>query len=81
MNSYIERLAWGTDAGFYRYVPEEVLHPATEKQVQQKISSGSSQKIDRYLCRFFIFLPCLFPAAVQSGGCRNRIQFYRLPRG
>ena len=35
MNSYIERLAWGTDAGFYRYVPEEVLHPATEKQVQQ----------------------------------------------
>ena len=35
MNTYIERLAWGTDAGFYRYVPEEVLHPATEKQVQQ----------------------------------------------
>lgn len=35
MNSYIERLAWGTDAGFYRYVPEEVLHPATEQQVQQ----------------------------------------------
>ena len=38
MNSYIERLAWGTDAGFYRYVPEEVLHPATEKQVQQIIA-------------------------------------------
>ena len=38
MNSYIERLAWGTDAGFYRYIPEEVLHPATEKQVQQILS-------------------------------------------
>ena len=38
MNSYIERLAWGTDAGFYRYVPEEVLHPATEQQVQQILS-------------------------------------------
>ena len=33
-DSYIERLAWGTDAGFYRYVPEEVLHPADEEQVQ-----------------------------------------------
>lgn len=31
---YLFRLAWGTDAGFYRLVPEEVLHPATEAQVQ-----------------------------------------------
>ena len=29
MKKYIERLAWGTDAGFYRMLPEEVLHPAT----------------------------------------------------
>ena len=28
MQKYIERLAWGTDAGFYRLVPEEVLMPA-----------------------------------------------------
>ena len=38
MSSFIERLAWGTDAGFYRYVPEEVLHPAGEAQVQQIIA-------------------------------------------
>ena len=34
MKKYIERLAWGTDAGFYRLIPQEVLHPATEKDVQ-----------------------------------------------
>ena len=34
MKKYIERLAWGTDAGFYRMIPEEVLHPTTEAEVQ-----------------------------------------------
>lgn len=34
MNRYIERLAWGTDAGFYRLIPQEVLHPSTEEEVQ-----------------------------------------------
>ena len=34
MKKYIERLAWGTDAGFYRLIPQEVLHPATEADVQ-----------------------------------------------
>ena len=33
--SYAHRLAWGTDAGFYRLIPQEVLHPATEADVQQ----------------------------------------------
>ena len=33
MKKYIERLAWGTDAGFYRLIPQEVLNPATEKDV------------------------------------------------
>lgn len=33
MKSYLERLAWGTDAGFYRLVPEEVLMPATVDEV------------------------------------------------
>ena len=33
MKKYIDRLAWGTDAGFYRLIPEEVLHPATEQDV------------------------------------------------
>ena len=34
MEKRIERLAWGTDAGFYRILPEEVLMPADEKGVQ-----------------------------------------------
>ena len=34
MKKYIERLAWGTDAGFYRLIPQEVLHPANEQEVQ-----------------------------------------------
>ena len=34
MKRYIERLAWGTDAGFYRLIPQEVLHPANEQDVQ-----------------------------------------------
>ena len=34
MKRYIERLAWGTDAGFYRLIPQEVFHPATEQEVQ-----------------------------------------------
>ena len=29
----IERLAWGTDASFYRLIPEEVLMPANEQDV------------------------------------------------
>ena len=33
MEKYIERLAWGTDAGFYRMVPEEVLMPADVPEV------------------------------------------------
>ena len=30
---YIDRLAWGTDAGFYRLVPEEVLMPGDEGEI------------------------------------------------
>lgn len=36
--TYIQRLAWGTDAGFYRLIPQQVLHPADESQVQQIIA-------------------------------------------
>ena len=36
--TYIQRLAWGTDAGFYRLIPQQVLHPADELQVQQIIA-------------------------------------------
>lgn len=44
MSSYIERLAWGTDAGFYRYLPQEVLHPADEGQVQQIIARAHRER-------------------------------------
>jgi len=30
---YMDRLAWGTDAGFYRLLPEEVLMPSDEAEV------------------------------------------------
>ena len=33
MKRYIDRLAWGTDASFYRLIPQEVLMPADEKEV------------------------------------------------
>ncbi|MDE6486366.1 MAG: FAD-binding oxidoreductase [Muribaculaceae bacterium] len=31
----LRRLAWGTDAGFYRLLPQAVLSPATEEQVSE----------------------------------------------
>ena len=33
MKGELDRLAWGTDAGFYRILPEEVLMPADEADV------------------------------------------------
>ena len=44
MKKYIERLAWGTDAGFYRMIPEQVLHPATEAEVQAIIARAHKEK-------------------------------------
>ena len=44
MKKYIERLAWGTDAGFYRLIPEEVLHPATEADVQAILARAHKEK-------------------------------------
>ena len=43
MNSYINRLAWGTDAGFYRLIPEEVLHPNDEAAVQAIIRRANHE--------------------------------------
>ena len=43
MNKYIERLAWGTDAGFYRLIPQEVLHPANEADVQAIIKRAHKE--------------------------------------
>ena len=44
MKRYIERLAWGTDAGFYRLIPQEVLHPATEQDVLDIIARAHKEK-------------------------------------
>lgn len=44
MKEYIDRLAWGTDASFYRLVPEEVLMPATEEDVQAIIHRAHAEK-------------------------------------
>lgn len=41
--AYIQRLAWGTDAGFYRLIPQQVLHPADEAQVQKIIARAHSE--------------------------------------
>ena len=43
MKKYIERLAWGTDAGFYRLIPQEVLHPASEADVQAIIKRAHKE--------------------------------------
>ncbi len=40
---YIQRLAWGTDAGFYRLIPQEVLHPANETDVQAIIARAHAE--------------------------------------
>ena len=44
MKKYIERLAWGTDAGFYRLIPQEVLHPATEQDILDIIARAHKEK-------------------------------------
>lgn len=43
MKKYIERLAWGTDAGFYRLIPQEVLHPASETDVQSILARAHKE--------------------------------------
>lgn len=40
---YAHCLAWGTDAGFYRLIPQEVLHPATETDIQQIIARARNE--------------------------------------
>ena len=43
MKKYIERLAWGTDAGFYRMIPQEVLHPSNEKDIQSILARAHKE--------------------------------------
>jgi len=41
---YIDRLAWGTDAGFYRLLPGEVLMPPDEESVCRIIARARAEK-------------------------------------
>ena len=36
-SDYMRRLAWGTDAGFYRHVPQLVIHSENEEEIVQII--------------------------------------------
>ena len=40
----IDRLAWGTDAGFYRLLPKEVLTPADEAGVRSILARAREEK-------------------------------------
>ncbi|NLF81434.1 MAG: FAD-binding oxidoreductase [Bacteroidales bacterium] len=42
---YLHRLAWGTDASFYRKIPKTVLFPETEEEVSRIIKICHNQKI------------------------------------
>jgi len=36
------RLAWGTDAGFYRKIPQLVIHPSTEEEIASLLKVANS---------------------------------------
>lgn len=40
---FLQRLTWGTDAGFYRLIPEEVFHPADEQEVQKLLAMAHKE--------------------------------------
>ncbi len=44
MTREIEKLAWGTDAGFYRLLPREVLMPADESGIQDILARARKEK-------------------------------------
>ena len=42
---YLNRLAWGTDAGFYRMIPQLVLFPETEEEVMRIMKKASEKHV------------------------------------
>ena len=42
---YMRRLAWGTDAGFYRLIPQLVIHTAHEEEVVHIVKTAQKNKI------------------------------------
>ena len=43
MQKYIERLAWGTDAGFYRLVPREIQMPSSAEEVAEIVARAGRE--------------------------------------
>ena len=41
----IRRLAWGTDAGFYRLTPKIVIRSAGEEEISKLLSAASRHKV------------------------------------
>ena len=41
MTDYLRRLAWGTDAGFYRLVPKVVVHVGDDQQVAELLKAAA----------------------------------------
>jgi len=44
-DSYIDRVSFASDAGFYYLVPEAVVHPNSEKEIQELFSFSQNHKI------------------------------------
>ncbi len=42
--SEIDRLAWGTDAGFYRLLPKHVVHPNNEQEIIEILDYARKNK-------------------------------------
>ena len=42
---YLRRLVWGTDAGFYRKVPQVVVRVHNEEEVRRLLEAASSRKV------------------------------------
>lgn len=45
MTDYLRRLAWGTDAGFYRSVPKVVVHTNSNEEVSQLLRAASENNL------------------------------------
>ncbi len=44
-SDYLNRLAWGTDAGFYRMIPQLILFPETEEEVMRIMKKASEKHV------------------------------------
>lgn len=45
MTDYLRRLAWGTDAGFYRYVPKVVVHVRNDEDVAALLALANENRL------------------------------------